>query len=140
YWSSPLRHILRHTLLPNVEAELEKLSMNPWCAPERVGKAHLADQLGHIRRDLWSSTDGSRFPGPEAAKSRSVQPDQRFRPSDRQRIHYARDHATKGNEDQSVSTCKNEPLWRPAAHHIELVPEDKGLKGGPRTQQSDHGA
>jgi hypothetical protein len=33
-WRSPSpRHILCNGGLPDIDAELEKLTMNPWCAP-----------------------------------------------------------------------------------------------------------
>ena len=40
----PPRHILGHTGLADLDAQLEKLAMDSWRSPQRVGEAHLADQ------------------------------------------------------------------------------------------------
>src|SRR5215468_8554284 len=50
WWSSPPRHILRHTRLADIDSELEKLSVNSWCAPQRVGNAHLTNELAVLGR------------------------------------------------------------------------------------------
>src|SRR5258705_11576796 len=36
-------HILGHARLPDIDAELEKLAVDPWRSPQRIGNAHLAD-------------------------------------------------------------------------------------------------
>ena len=38
-------HIFRNRGLTHVDAELEQFTMDPRSAPERVGEAHVADQL-----------------------------------------------------------------------------------------------
>jgi hypothetical protein len=40
----PLRHEPRHSALSDVEAELQKLAVDPWSAPERVGGGHSGNQ------------------------------------------------------------------------------------------------
>src|ERR1700716_26654 len=45
-------HILGYAGLPNFDTELEQLSMNPWSSPERIGDAHLADQLSYPVRTV----------------------------------------------------------------------------------------
>src|SRR6202022_1670581 len=37
------RHILCNGGLSDIDAELEKLAMNPWCAPQWVGETDLAN-------------------------------------------------------------------------------------------------
>src|SRR5258705_5976219 len=41
-------HILGHARLPHIDAELEKLSVDPRRSPPRVGKAHLAESSAHL--------------------------------------------------------------------------------------------
>jgi hypothetical protein len=36
--------------LSDIDAELEKLAMNPWCAPQWVGETHLANELTDFQR------------------------------------------------------------------------------------------
>src|SRR6202162_4842571 len=49
-WPSSLHHILGHTRLADIDAELEQLSMDPRRSPQRVGDAHLADKLAYLCR------------------------------------------------------------------------------------------
>ena len=44
-WPSSIDHILGHARLPDIDAELEHLSVNPRRSPQRIGDAHLADKL-----------------------------------------------------------------------------------------------
>jgi hypothetical protein len=46
--SPPPRHILGDTRLPDVDPELEEFAVDPRCTPERVGKAHVTDQLTYL--------------------------------------------------------------------------------------------
>src|SRR5712691_3304924 len=43
-WFSPLDHILGHTRLPDFDAELQQLSMDPRRSPQRISNAHLVDK------------------------------------------------------------------------------------------------
>src|SRR6202049_1771632 len=45
---SPLDHILGHTRLPDFDAELEQLSMDPRRSPQRISNAHLVDKLAYV--------------------------------------------------------------------------------------------
>ena len=45
----PPGHILGHAGLSDVDAELEKLPMNPWRSPEWIGDAHLTDKLAYFQ-------------------------------------------------------------------------------------------
>ena len=42
--------------LSDIDAELEKLAVNPWCAPQWVGVTDLANELTDFQRDLWTAT------------------------------------------------------------------------------------
>jgi len=53
--SSPARHILGNAGLPNIDTELEQFAMDPWSSPQRIGNAHLADQLADFKRNRRSS-------------------------------------------------------------------------------------
>src|SRR6476660_6582055 len=50
------RHILCNAGLSDTDAELEKLAMNPWCAPQWVGETDLANELTDFQRGLWTAT------------------------------------------------------------------------------------
>src|SRR6202521_404027 len=66
--SSP-GHILGHTRLPDFDAELEQLSMDPRRSPQRISNAHLVDKLPYVRGYSWSATTTSRLPAPILANS-----------------------------------------------------------------------
>src|SRR6478735_2212138 len=53
--SSP-DHVLGHTRLPDFDADLEQLSMDPRRSPQRIGNAHLADKLAYLQRNCWPVT------------------------------------------------------------------------------------
>jgi hypothetical protein len=44
----PPDHMSPNGCLADFDAELEQLAMNPWCTPERIGDAHLPDQLTNL--------------------------------------------------------------------------------------------
>jgi hypothetical protein len=50
-WSSVPAHVLRDCGLADVDAELQEFSVDSWCAPERVGFCHRANQQADVRRD-----------------------------------------------------------------------------------------
>src|ERR1035437_10486636 len=58
-WFSPLDHILGHTRLPDFDAELEQLSMDPRRSPQRISNAHLVDKLAYVRGYSWSAATTS---------------------------------------------------------------------------------
>src|ERR1700737_2569314 len=64
-------HILGHAGLPDFDTELEQLSMDPWSSPERIGDAHLADQLSYFERHRGPATMASRLPAPNQPKTRA---------------------------------------------------------------------
>ena len=43
-----LDHVLRNGGLANVDAQLEKLTMDAGCAPQGIGLRHLPDQLTYL--------------------------------------------------------------------------------------------
>jgi hypothetical protein len=47
--------------LADVDAELEKLSMDSRRSPQRIGDAHLADQSVNFQRYNWSAAAVPRF-------------------------------------------------------------------------------
>src|ERR1700726_2354877 len=61
--SSP-DHVLGHAGLSDLDAELEQLAMDPRRSPQRIGNAHLADQLADLQRNCWPATPRFRFPAP----------------------------------------------------------------------------
>src|SRR5258708_36335320 len=72
-------HILGHTRLPDFDAELEQLSMEPRRSPQRISNAHLVDKLAYVRGYSWSATTTPRLPAPIRSESRAMPTDERIR-------------------------------------------------------------
>src|SRR6202140_5170408 len=78
----PPHHIFGHAGLADIDAKLEKLAMDPRCSPQRIGDAHLADQLAYFYRHGRSPAAVLRFPSPIRSKSRTVPTDYGLRSDD----------------------------------------------------------
>ena len=48
-------HVFGDRGLTDVNAELEEFSMDPGSAPQRVGQAHVTDQMANFERHLRSA-------------------------------------------------------------------------------------
>ena len=70
----PPRHVLGHTGLADIDAELQKLAMDSRRSP-RIVEAHLADQPANFQRHDWSTAAAPRFPAPVRFKSSAVPTD-----------------------------------------------------------------
>src|SRR5260370_42377349 len=46
--ASSSHHVLRDSCLADLDAELEQLTMDPGCSPQRVGAAHLPNQVTNL--------------------------------------------------------------------------------------------
>src|SRR6516165_7409790 len=73
----PLRHILGDAGLADLDAELEKLSMDSRRSPQRVGDAHLADQPANFQRYSWSAAAVAGFPAPIPSETGTMNKDRR---------------------------------------------------------------
>ena len=67
-----LRAIHLTTLVWDLDAKLEKLSIDSRRSPQRVGEAHLADQPAIFQRHRWSAAAAARFPAPIRSEARAV--------------------------------------------------------------------
>src|SRR5215469_14278617 len=47
-----LGHVFRDRGLADINSQFEEFAVNPWCSPQWVGNAHLANQLANVRRRL----------------------------------------------------------------------------------------
>src|SRR6478672_10867868 len=94
----PPRHILGDAGLADLDAELEKLTMDSRRSPQWIGDAHLADQPANFQRHRWSTAAASRFPAPIQSEARAVPSYNSVRLNDRKR--------TTGLSEQPVKTMK----------------------------------
>src|SRR5215471_19399304 len=76
-------HVLGHRRLRYLDAELEKLAMDPRCSPEGIGQTHLPNQLANFLTDLGPARSTvPTFPGPIETESLTVPGDYGFRLDD----------------------------------------------------------
>ena len=80
--SAPPRHVLGHAGLPNIDPELEQFAMDPRRSPQRIGNAHLADQLADFRWHGGTTRPATRLPAPVRSKARAMPAHNGLRPDD----------------------------------------------------------
>ena len=79
-------HVFADAALPNVDAELEQLTVDPWGTPRRILSAHLADQISDLTgNDRSSRLAVPHLPGPEKTKALAMPGDDCFGLDDGQR-------------------------------------------------------
>src|SRR6202140_405141 len=71
-WFSSFDHIFGRARLPEIDSELEQLSVDPRRSPQRIGNAHLADKLAYLRGYSWSATAAPRLPAPIRSEAGAV--------------------------------------------------------------------
>src|SRR5260370_39833836 len=137
--SPPPRHVLGYTRLSDIDAELEQFAVDPRCTPQWVGKAHVTDQLAYLRRHLWPSPEGSRFPAPIGSEPCPVPTDHGIRLDDRQRAANIGEQPIKADQYQSVDTADEKPFWRGPPQDVDLLAQhqDLRLKRPSRSEQPD---
>src|SRR5438067_11891131 len=81
--AASLDHVLRDARLSDLETELEQLTMDAWCSPQRIFRAHLPDQRAQVRGDPRSASKRARFPTPVPAEAGSMPTDKGLRSDDR---------------------------------------------------------
>src|SRR5262249_21764755 len=108
---SPIpRHIFGYRGLADIDAKLEQLAVDPWCTPERVGKADVADQPSDICRQFRTATQRFRLPSPVQAKTRAVPADYSFWPNDRQGAQHVRRQAIQSGKYQPIDAAEGRSL------------------------------
>src|SRR2546429_831635 len=124
--SSP-GHILGHTRLPDFDAELEQLSMDPRRSPQRISNAHLVDKLAYVRGCSWSATTTSRLPAPIRSEARAMPTDDRIRLDDRQRIASLGKQSIEANKYQPIKNAKGLPSRSGSPQNVDLLPKHPDL-------------
>src|SRR5258708_1900393 len=126
-WFSSPGHILGHTRLPDFDAELEQLSMDPRRSPQRISNAHLVDKLAYVRGYGWSATTTSRLPAPIRSETRAMPTDDCIRLDDRQRIASLGKQSIEANKYQPIKNTKELPSRSGAPQNVDLLPKHPDL-------------
>jgi len=65
-------HVLGHGGFANVDAQLQKFAMDPWCAPARIGQADFSDEVANLAGFTGPALADLTLPGPVKAESLAV--------------------------------------------------------------------
>ena len=94
--------------------------MDPWSSPQRIGKAHLADQVADLKRHRRSSPTRPRPPTPIGSEPSTVPANDGLGSDDRQGISEVRKQSIEADEDHPIEGIEAEPLRRGALQDNEL--------------------
>ena len=81
--------------------------MDAGSAPERIGQAHLPDQLPNFERHLGPAGSPSRLPAPEGAKACPMPADNGFRLYDREGVQNTRRDPIQADEDHTIEVTED---------------------------------
>ena len=122
-----MRHVLGHAGLADVDAELEKLSMDARRSPQRVGNADLADQPANFQRHSWSAAAVSRFPAPIRSETGTVPTDDGTRLHNRLRLDGIWRQTIRPNKDQAIHGTEGHSLRYMPSLDVKLMTKDQDL-------------
>jgi hypothetical protein len=111
----------------SLDAELEEFAVDPGSAPQRVGEAHVADQLADFEWHFRSADSRARLPSPEQAKPGPVPADNRLRFDDQQGVQNVGCDPIEARKNKSIKIAEDKPLRRFSLQHIELVAQRQDL-------------
>ncbi len=118
----PPHYILGDAGLAYIDAELEKFTMDSRRSPQRIGDAHLADQLANFQRHRWSTAAASRFPAPIRSKTGTVPTDHGVRSDNCQCIIDLGKQSADTSQYQSVNQTEGESPGTSSPQYIDLLP------------------
>src|SRR5271155_2083943 len=138
-WVSSLGHVLGHASLSDTDAEREELSVDPRRSPQRIGNAHLADELAYLRRYSWSAPTAPRLPPPVRSEPGAVPFNHGLRLHDRQGAQHLRSQTIQAGEYQTGQHPQRRPFRRLPPQHVKLMTQNRvfSLKRDPRPERSD---
>src|SRR5262245_55553824 len=128
------QHVDRNRGPRDIDAQFEQLAVDPGSAPQRVGEAHVADQLVDFEWHFRSAYSRARLPSPEQAKPGPVPADNRLRLDDHQGVQNVGCNPIEARKNETIKIVEDDPLRHFSLQHIELVAkhQDLRLKRGSR--------
>src|ERR1019366_2096359 len=99
--------------------------MNAWCAPERVGATHFANERAQLSRDLRSANTVAQPPAPIHPKSGAVPANDCLRPNNRNRAKDGGEPVLKPDKQKTIGIVEVRSFRCPPAKHIDLLPQDQ---------------
>jgi len=111
------RRIFSNGCLPNADPELDEFTMDAWRAPERIGFAHLANQISDLAINTWpTKTAESRPPPP-------LKPNARLMPLDNSGRLYQH-HDLEALRPEPVQASPEKPISRTDPESASVLGSD----------------
>src|SRR2546421_13053842 len=124
---SPFDHVLGDARLRDLKPELEQFSVNAWCTPKRILRAHSPDQRAQRRVGLRSPSPWARLPTPVAAKAGSVPTHERLGPDDCENLQDCWKPAIQLDKEQAIMVREPNAATRPAPQDNQLMSKHRVL-------------
>ena len=99
--------------------------MDPWRSPERIGAAHLPNQVTNLT--LYSGPPGSGAPTPKQTESLTVPLDDGGRLDQHHHLQTAWPQSVERNPEQAVESKQPETTRPLAAKNVQLMAEGEVL-------------
>ncbi len=123
-WARVAHHVSGHGRLGNVDAELEKLTVDTRRSPERVLPAHPAYQVSNLLGGPWPSPPSrSGFPSPEQPKASSVPANDSLRLDDDDGIQATGPQPIDPHPEEAVGIGQSEARGLPSFEYDQLMAE-----------------
>src|SRR6476660_8437406 len=117
----PAHHVFGHAGLADIDAKLEKLAMDPRCSPQRIGNAHLTDELAYFERHLRPAATASRAQAPVQPETSAMPANNGVRLHDRQRIANVWKKPVETNEYQAIEDAERGSLRSNPPQNVDLL-------------------
>ncbi len=128
-WARVAHHVSGHGRLGNVDAELEKLTVDTRRSPERVLPAHPAYQVSNLSAGPWPSPPSrSGFPSPEQPKASSVPANDSLRLDDDDGIQATGPQPIQQNPEEAVGAGQSGARCLPPFEYDQLMAEREHFK------------
>jgi len=113
----------------DLEAELQKFSMDLRCSPVRILSRHAANESPNLLAHLGSAATRPRSPTPVKAKARPMPPDHRVRFHNDQNIRPSRPYVPQRGPEEAVEAVQRRS--RPFSfEHGDLLSQCENFQGG----------
>jgi hypothetical protein len=133
-------HVFADAAFTDVDAELEQLTVDPWCTPKWILSAHFDDQISHLTgNDRSSRLAMPHLPGPEQAKAGTMPGNDCFRLDDGNRRAPIAPEAGQTDPQQAVPRGQFRAFCSGPLKHADLVAQSQILqRSAARERKIDH--
>src|SRR5206468_11227950 len=125
--STSLDRVLRDARLSDLETELEQPTMDAWCSPQRIFRAHLPDQRAQVRGDPRSASKRARFPTPVPAEAGSMPTNKGLRSDDRDGLQDRWKPSIQVDQEHAIPVREVDTTTRFPLQHDQLMSERRVL-------------